>query len=267
MMFKEMLSYYNLSQLPFSKEIKTSQLHQLPTVEKALLSAKLLVETKGIGIMTGKSGSGKSCILRLLKEHLNPVLYKVVYICHSSIGVYEFYTHLAAALGLPPRGRRSTMFRDIKERILFLNNSQKTHPVLLLDEAHMLNYDILQEIRLLTNFEIDSVNALTVCLCGQESLVQKFGLSILESLANSITITIQIGNLPREETYSFIEKRIHDCGNSSSLYTKGALALIHQASAGIFRSIGLIAQAALHKAFLSKAGQVEAEHVKAVIAR
>jgi type II secretory pathway predicted ATPase ExeA len=266
-MTKEMLSFFNLSQLPFTKEIKTDQLHLLPSVEKALSSVRLLVEVKGIGVMTGKSGCGKSCVLRLLKGQLNPALYKIIYICHSSIGVHEFYTHLASALGIPPRGRRAAIFRDIKERISFLNKSEKIHPVLLLDEAHLLSYDILQEIRLLTNFEIDSFNALTVCLCGQETLTQKFGLTFLESLVNSISITIQIDNLPKEETFSFIEKRINDCGNSSSLYTKGALTLIHQASAGIFRSIGTIAQAALHKAYLSKAHQVEAEHVKMVIGR
>lgn len=262
-----MLSYFNLSQLPFTKEIKEDQLHLLPSVEKTLSSIRMLVETKGIGVMTGKSGCGKSCILRLLKGQLNPALYKIIYICHSSIGVHEFYTHLAASFGLPPKGRRAAMFRDIKDRISFLNKSERIHPVLLLDEAQLLSYDILQEIRLLTNFEIDSFNALTVCLCGQESLTQKFGLTLLESLVNSISITIQIDNLPKEETFSFIEKRINDCGNSSPLFTKSALALIHQTSAGIFRSIGTIAQAALYKAFLSKAHQVEAEHVKAVIER
>jgi len=69
-MNKKMLSYFNLSELPFSKEISTQKLLKLPTVEKALNSVKLLVETKGIGLLTGKSGSGKSCILRLLKEAL-----------------------------------------------------------------------------------------------------------------------------------------------------------------------------------------------------
>jgi general secretion pathway protein A len=217
--------------------------------------------------MTGKSGCGKSCILRLLIDKLNPSLYKIVYLCHSSIGLFEFYTHLAVGMGLPPQGRRASMFRAIKERILSLNKSHKLHPVLIIDEAHLLSYDILQEIRMLTNFEIDSLNALTVLLCGQESLNLKFGLSILESLAGSITITIQLNSLPAEETYAYIENRIKDCGNSSLIFTKSALALLHQASGGVFRTIGIIAQAAMLKAFMAKSAQVEAEHVKSVIQR
>jgi len=266
-MYKDMFSYYNLTQPPFSKEISTDDLIKLPSVEANLSSVRLLVETRGIGLLTGKSGSGKSCIIRILKEDLNPALYKLIYICHSSIGLHEFYTHLASGLGLPPKGRRAAMFRAVKDRIFSLHHSQKIHPVLIIDEAHLLSHDILQEIRLLTNFEIDSVNALTVLLCGQESLNLAFGLSMLESLANSITINIQVDSLKEEETFSYIENRINRCGNSASLFTKNAMTFIHQASGGVFRSIGIIAQAALQKAFLSKSPKVEAEHVKAVIER
>lgn len=266
-MYKDMLSNYNLITFPFSKEIETADLVKLPSVEKSLASTQLLIETRGIGLLTGKSGSGKSCIIRLLKENLNPALYKLIYICHSSIGLHEFYTHLASGLGLSPKGRRAAMFRAVKERIISLHQSQKIHPVLIIDEAHLLSHDILQEIRLLTNFEIDSINALTVLLCGQESLNLAFGLSMLESLANSITINIQVNSLPEEETFSYLETRINRCGNSTPLFTKSAMTLIHQASGGVFRSIGIIAQAALQKAFLSKAALVEAEHVKSVIER
>ena len=266
-MYKDMLSYFNLSGMPFTKEIKTDQLHVLPSVERNLASTKLLVETRGIGILVGKSGSGKSCLLRLLKNSLNPSLYKTAYICHSSIGVLEFYTHLTAAFGISARARRSDMFRELKKHILSLNSSQNIHPVLILDEAHFLNYDILQEIRMLTNFEIDSLNAMTVLLCGQECLTQKFGLTILESRANSITISIQVESLPQEETYAFIENRIKECGFHSALFTQSAMALIHQAAGGLFRSIGIIAQGAMLKAYLSKSPQVEAEHVKSVIGR
>ena len=131
----------------------------------------------------------------------------------------------------------------------------------------MLCTEILQEIRLLTNFEIDSYNALTVLLCGQETLTRKFGLSILESLANSITFTIKLVNLAKEESFSYIEQRINQVGTSSTLFTKNALALTHQAAGGIMRNINTIAQAALVKAFLVKSPQVEVEHVQSVIER
>jgi general secretion pathway protein A len=238
---RDMLSYFNLTQIPFSKEIPTEQLQALPSLQRHLSAAQLLVETHGIGVITGKAGTGKSCLLRLLADGLPPGLYKSFYLCHTSVGIVEFYTHLSSLFGLQPYYRRAAMFRDLKERILSLNTTSHIHPVLLVDEAHLLNNDILAEIRLLTNFQFDSMNALTVILCGSETLSRKFGLSILEALANSITITISLDSLPKEETFSYIENRLAYCGVKTPLFTKNAMEFIHQASGGILRTIGAIA--------------------------
>jgi len=253
-MNKEFLSYFNLSGLPFTKEIPSEKLLSLPTVEKALSSVRLLVQTRGIGILIGESGSGKSCLIRLVASELNPGLYKLVYLCHSSIGILEFYGHLCAGFGLEAKRFRAAMFRELKDRILSLNRSSHIHPVLVIDDAHILCAEILQEIRLLTNFEIDSFNALTVLLCGQETLTKKFGLSQLEPLA-------------KEESLSYLQQRLTQVGAASGLFTQNALSLIHQASGGIMRSINAIAQAAMMKAYLGKSPQVEAEHVQSTIER
>ena len=111
------------------------------------------------------------------------------------------------------------------------------------------------------------MNALTVVLCGSESLRRKFGLSILEALASCITITVSLDSLPPEETASFIETRLQACGASIPLFTKNALKLLHLVSGGIMRSAGTIANAALLQAFLAHTPQVEAEQVQAVVQR
>ena len=104
-------------------------------------------------------------------------------------------------------------------------------------------------------------------LCGAESLSQRFGLSVLEALANSITVTIPVEGLSPEESISFIEGRLSACGARTPLFTKNALTLVHQASGGILRTIGTVANAALFKAFFAKSTQVEAEHVQSVVQR
>jgi type II secretory pathway predicted ATPase ExeA len=266
-MSRALMSHFSLSAMPFDKEIATAQLLELPATKKAMSSLRLLVETRGIGLLTGKSGSGKSCLLRKLLDELNGNLYKPLYICHTSVGLTEFYAHLCVALGLEPAGRKATMFRIIKDRLLQLHRQSKIHPVLVIDEAHLLSNEILCDIRLLTNFEIDSINALTVLLCGQESLNQKFGLTMLESLANSITISVRTEGLPKEETIAFIEARLTACGGNTGIFTKNALTLIHQSSMGIFRSIGTIATASMNMAMTSSSVTVEAEHVQTVLKR
>ena len=163
------------------------------------------------------------------------------------MGIVEFYTHLVTIFGLEACYRRAA---DVPR-------AQRSHPGhehkrpypsgAALDEAHLLNNDILAEIRLLTNYQIDSLNALTVVLCGAETLSCKFGLSMLEALANSITITISMDSLPKEESFTYIESRLAACGQKSPLFTKNAMELVHQAAGGILRTIGTIANAALLK--------------------
>jgi len=263
----EMLSYFGLAEPPFSKELPSAQLQLLPSVQRNLASARLLVDTRGIGVISGKAGTGKTCLLRLLCDSLAPGLFRSFYLCHSSVGIVEFYTHLCSLFGLEPGYRRATMFRELQSHVLSLATVSHVHPVLIIDEAHLLSNDILAEIRLLTNFRLDSLNALTVILCGNETLTRKFGLSVLESLATSITITISVESLPAEESFSYIEARISACGQKTPLFTKNAMTLIHQASGGILRTIGTIASAALLKACLASSHQVEAEHVQSVIQR
>lgn len=266
-MIKLMLSYFNLTGLPFDKEIPADQLVLLPTFEAALSSVNLLIATRGIGVMTGKSGTGKSCLIRFLLSGLNKGLYKPLYFCHTTVSTVEFYSNLSVSLGLEVSSRKAALFRAVKERILSLNKTSRVHPVLVIDEAHLLRNEILAELRMLSNFEIDSYNALTILLCGQENLRQKFGLTILESLANSITINVPLDSLKEEETYSYIEQRIKTMGAGKPLFTKPAMKFIHQASGGIIRSIGNIAMASLYKVYEQNAQMVEAEHVKMVVSR
>ena len=86
-------------------------MHLLPSVQRHLAAAQLLVDTRGIGAITGKAGTGKSCLLRLLADRLPPGLYRCFYLCHSSVGLVEFSTHLSTLFGLQPNYRRAAMFR------------------------------------------------------------------------------------------------------------------------------------------------------------
>ena len=264
---REMMSYFNLSQLPFTKEMDLRHLVLLPSLEKVFRQLHLLVSLRGIGVLVGKSGTGKSCLLRLLKEELSPSCYHTVYVCHSTVHTTEFYSHLASGFGIPPAGRRSFLFRKLKEQIEMLYSSKRICSILIIDEAHLLSTEILQELRLLANFSMDSKNLLTILLCGQEDMLLKFGLSSLEFLANSIAVVVKIHGLTPEESFSYIEKRISESGCSTSLFTKAALNTIHQASGGTMRVINTIALASLMKVFMLKQKQVEAEHVQMVIAR
>jgi len=267
MNIRDMHSHFNLSGDPFTREIRTNSLKSLPGIEYAHQQLQLLFDTKGIGILTGKSGSGKSCLLRMACAALPKGIFSTHYVCHTSVGILEFYSHLCYTFKLESSGRRAPMFNAVHNHILSMHSTNHIHPILIIDEADKLGNDILQEIRLIANFNFDSINAVTILLCGQESLLQKLGLSILESLANSVTVTVRMNMLNREETFSYIEQRISDVSTGGSLFTKPSMTLIHNASGGIMRVINNMANHSLIKAYLSGSTVVEKEHVQAILSR
>lgn len=262
---KDILSFFSLESNPFSKEIKTDELMCLPTLDKAAHQLNLLLETRGIGLFTGPSGTGKSSLIRKITSEMNPGLYRPFYLCHTSLGTAEFYQTFASALGLSPKGRRNAAFRTIRDFIIDLNDQQRIHPVIFIDEAHQLSSDTLREFRMLTNFDYDSKNACTLVLCGHCELRQKLSLNIFTSLANSITYSIRLESLSAEETFSFIDHAISSRKGRPGLFTQNAMKLIHDFSGGVLRSCSNVAWLALIKAYEQKSATVEREHVQMVI--
>ena len=108
---------------------------------------------------------------------------------------------------------------------------------------------------------------MTALLCGDEDLLLRFGLSVLEPLASSTIVSISVDALPREATSADIQARYSACGVDTPLVTRNVLEIIHQALAGNMRAIGTIATSALWKAYPAKSAEVEAGHIQAFIQR
>jgi general secretion pathway protein A len=263
---QDILSFFSLEKHPFSKDIPVDQLLSMPSLNQAHEAVKLLIDTRGIGLLTGPSGSGKSTLLRKSASELNPGLYAPYYVSHTSLATAEFYQSLANTMGLSSEGRRVKVFKRIKDFLLHKNETGRVHPVIFIDEAHGLTADSLKELRTLMNFEYDSKHVCTILLCGHSELRNKLSLNVFTSLSNSITYTISLDALPMEETMSYLETRLTACGSTPGIITKNAMKLIHDASGGIIRSSGSLAWQSLIKAFQSKHPQVEKEHVQMVIA-
>lgn len=259
--FKEILSYFGMQSDPFSRDIDTTKLVQLPGVQEARTNLGVFTQRRGIGILTGKSGSGKSCLLRMLTASLSSGLYRTVYLCHSTVSVGEFYGHLAAGFNLSPKGRRSSLFRQIKDHVVQLHKTDKIHPLLILDEAHNLSNEILMELRQLVNFQYDSETCLSILLCGQDELLARLRLSILEPLTNSITTTVIMKTLSLEETGSYLEERLKQVGARADLFSAPAVRSIHNLSHGVMRSINTVATGGMIKAWRVKSAQVESDMI------
>jgi len=128
-----------------------------------------MLESRGICLIVGEPGSGKSTGLRKLTENLNRSLYKPCYLPLTTLTVKEFYQALASLLGETPAYKKVTLFQQIQNCIHNLYYEQRITPVIIVDEVHMAPVSILDDLRLLFNFKIDSANPFVLILAGQLS--------------------------------------------------------------------------------------------------
>jgi type II secretory pathway predicted ATPase ExeA len=115
-----------------------------------------LIELHGIGLLTGEVGSGKTTACRQFAASLHAGLYRLLYVTLSTGNVMDMYKSIASALGLPIERNRAMAFRCLQSEITRLATEARQQPILIIDEAHHLRNEVLEDLRLLTNYVMDS---------------------------------------------------------------------------------------------------------------
>ena len=151
--------HFAFAQLPFENDLETDQLFESSAHREAEARLKHLVELRGIGLLTGEVGSGKTTVCRHVTAGLHPGLHRVYYVSLTTGSVLDMYMSIAWELGLPTERSRATAYRAIRNEITRLVTESKQLPVLVVDEAQHLRNDVLEDLRLLTNFDMDADRA------------------------------------------------------------------------------------------------------------
>jgi type II secretory pathway predicted ATPase ExeA len=134
------------------------------------------------------------------------------------------------------------------------------------DEAHLLRIEALEELRLLTNYQMDSRDHLTLILVGQAELRRKLGLNINEPLNQRIIMRYHLEGLTRKELPLYLKHCLNRVGVTTPLYSEPAIEAIYQASKGVPRKVNLLAQGSLMACVAKKAQIVDADHVREAVA-
>jgi type II secretory pathway predicted ATPase ExeA len=257
--------HFGLNRHPFGKEIEPDDL--FPSAAGQELGARLahLIEMRGIGLITGESGSGKTSACRKVVAGLHTGLYRVVYVSHSTGNVMDVYKTIAWEMGLPTERSRAALYRQIKNEVTRLCTEARCRPVVIIDEAHNLRPDVLEDLRLLTNYQMDAENRLCLLLVGQAELRRRLGMAVYEALNQRIVVRYHIGGLTREEVPLYLAHLLRLAGTELPLFEPAAVEAIFQATQGLPRKVNLLAHHALLAAALARAKTVTAEHVHAAM--
>ncbi len=219
-------SYWSMEFNPFNKEISEKNCFKSKDYNQAFSRLEHLKNIKGIGLFTGLSGTGKTYTLRCFANSLNPNLYKVVYTNLSTVTVLEFYKSLAYGLGTEVFAKKVDLFKSIQERIVNLSKSKKITPVIIIDEAQYLKTDILNDLKLLLNFQMDSKDHAILILSGQPVLNSILSKQIHEALKQRIVIKYNYEGINKEEIRQYMEDRLNICGVYNKIFEDNALEAI-----------------------------------------
>lgn len=234
------LSYYGLEFNPFDKDIEVK--YAFETNDFKILNNRLdfLKEHKGMALITGSAGMGKTFVIRNFLNNLNKNLYKVVYICMSTVTVIEFYKQLCYLLDIEPPFKKIDMFKEIQERIISLVKDKKINLIIVIDEAQYLKSNILNDLKLLFNFELDSKNYASLILVGQPVLNSILSRNIYEALAQRITISYNMSGITKDELKEYIDSRIKLAHGNSGIFNEQAIEAVYSACNGSIRMVNNI---------------------------
>jgi len=252
---------FGLTRLPFAKDLQADEVFATPRFKKARRQLEYLAARHGIALLASEPGLGKSTLLRAFLEGLGKSTHAKAYLSFSNCATLDIFRQIAHLFGLTPAHRKAELMRQIQQRLLKLSRNQKLKPVLIIDDAHLLTARCLDELRLLTNFDVDARDDLTLVLAGHAQLQAHLALAINEALAQRIILRIQLRALTREEVEGYLAFRLQRAGRDQALFEPAATEALAVASGGIPRNVDRIAEHALLVALNKKAKSVSAEAV------
>ena len=259
-------AFFNLTREPFEITPDPSFLFPTKRHNEALAALYYGVRRrKGFVVLTGEVGTGKTlllrCLLQLLKKN-DDVTY--AYVFNGLMSSVEFLQYIAGDFELPAANKNKSelllqLYRHVIER-----NRKGLTTVLVVDEAHQLSPEILEEIRLLTNLETAETKLLQILLVGQPELDDKLDSVGLRQLKQRIAFRAQLMPLDLEETMGYIERRLHLAGansHSSTIFPADTVAAVHHYSGGYPRLINTVCENALIAAYAKRTEVVTPEMI------
>jgi type II secretory pathway predicted ATPase ExeA len=244
-------AFFGFSGTPFSRDIPVSELFETAGFKELQGRLNHVARTRSFGVFTGEAGTGKTTALRQFSQSLNSNHFRVLYLSDSALTPRNFYWETLHELGYQPRFYRSDAKRQLQKALAELTENEKKTPVIIVDEAHLLSREMLEEIRFLLNLRMDSYNGLSLILAGQTELRETLKLQVNKAIWQRIDIRFHLPALKKEETAAYIAKHLTAVKTPGEIFTPAAVGVIYDYCEGLPRKVNKVATSCL----MAAAGQ------------
>jgi general secretion pathway protein A len=260
-------AFYKLRLNPFEISPDPSFLFSTPRHNEALASLYYGVRArKGFVVLTGEVGTGKTLLVRCVLELLRRTGVAFAYVFNPSLSALEFIRYIAGDFGLPVAGKAKDELILSLSSFLVDRHQRKLSTLLVVDEAHHLAPELLEEVRLLTNLETTQQKLLQIVLAGQPELDEKLDSYELRQIKQRIALRCHLEPLNLEETRGYIQRRLQIAGGQAevAIFSEGATNAIFRYSGGFPRTINTVCENALLSGYGRRAAVITSEIVDEV---
>jgi len=251
-------SYYGFKEMPFNITPDPKFLYLSPTHQEALQHLKFGVnERKGFIVLVGEVGCGKTTICRRFLNELDPARFDTALILNPRVTETQMLKQILTELGEHKLARSQNDLVAQMNQVLLERINRGRDIVLIIDEAQNLSFEVLEQIRLLSNLETDKQKLLQIVLMGQPELKDVLAREELRQLRQRVLVHYELHPLSLPDTAHYVQHRLSLAGGTGRpAFTPWALRAIHKASRGIPRIVNNLCDKAILSAFIRESDEV-----------
>jgi len=257
--------FYGFSATPFSRTIPTDKLYRGNDSDELIKRLKYTANRQLFAVMTGDSGTGKTTVLRRFRDELQNGKYTIMYLSESKLLPRGFYKGLLEQLGVTSSYYCGEAKRQLHKEIEILKGVQGVIPVAIVDESHLLDREMLEEVRFLLNFRMDSQSPMALIMAGQCELWDKLKLQSYAAIRQRIDIVCCLGHLDKPQTTEYIKAHLDYAQCDKEIFTDGAIDDIFEFSGGIPRLINKACTSSLIYGAQNRKSIIDDRMIKLVI--
>lgn len=242
-------SFFEMTNTPFVRDVPADRLYESKEINEVLSRLRYAADHKLFAVVTSDPGCGKSTLIRKFATSMPPDEYLVLYLSDSKLTPRWFYKGILDQLGLESRFYRGDAKRQMQKEIEIINGVHKKKVVCILDEAHLLEKETIEEFRFMLNYKYDSESPMALVLSGQSELWDKLKLQRYAAVRQRIDINCVLHHLDRAETEAYVASHLEYAGGKTEIFTDRAYDEIFRSSSGTPRVINRICEKCLMYAF------------------
>jgi type II secretory pathway predicted ATPase ExeA len=258
-------AFFEMERTPFVNSIPVDALYISEKHKEILGRLNYAAEGNRFAVLTAGVGIGKSTLVRMFTCSLNAERYTVLYLADSQLTPRWFYTGLLDQLGIEAKFYRGDAKRQLHNQLRVIREVHHRNIVAIVDEAHLLDRETLEEVRFVMNTQMDSITPMSLFLIGQNELWDKLRMQIYSAIRGRIDIKCELPGMDRSEIDAYIKAHLAYAGGKDEIFTDAAVGEFHKYSAGAARAVNKAATHCLMYAAQRAKKLIDDTMVKTVI--